>query len=116
MSTTLAILCGLLAIPFAALGAAKIAGVEAMTARAAHLGYSTGAYRAIGLAEVAAVVGLLSAHWAPALATAALLGLVALMVGALVSHLRNGDGPDHFTPAVVMLVVTAALGVAVVVS
>lgn len=114
MSTMLEILCALLALPFALLGFAKIRAVESMRKRAAHLGYPVDAYRAIGAAEIAAAVGLLTAHWLPALAVAALAGLALLMVAALVSHLRNGDGPDAFMPAVVLLALIAGVGVGLV--
>lgn len=103
MSTLVQILCVVLAIPFAVLGFAKIRAGEEMSARAAHLGFSVDAYRVIGVAELAAAAALLAAHWVPALAIAALAGLALLMVGAVVFHLRNGDGPDKFLPAAVLL-------------
>lgn len=107
MSTAVQILCVVLAVPFAALGIAKIRAGEEMRARAEHLGFSVDAYRAIGVAELAAAAALLAAHWVPALATAALVGLVLLMVCAVVFHLRNGDGPDKFLPAAVLLALIA---------
>lgn len=111
MNAPLEITCAVLALPFAVLGLAKIRAVDAMTSRAAHIGFSVGAYRAIGVAEVAGAAGLLLAHWVPAISIAALIGLTLLMLGALVTHLRNGDGPDLFLPALVMLV--ALIGVSV---
>jgi hypothetical protein len=107
MSTLVQIICVVLAIPFAALGIAKIRAGEEMSARAAHLGFSVDSYRVIGVAEVAAAAALLAAHWVPALATTALVGLVLLMVGAVVFHLRNGDGPDKFLAAAVLLALVA---------
>ena len=73
------ILAGLLIMAFAALGSAKLAAVPAMRAKAQHVGLSVSAYRRIGFAEVLAVLG-----------------------GAIVAHLRNGDGLREIAPAVVL--------------
>ena len=74
------VLAALIAVTFTALGAAKILAVAPMQARAAHAGLSVAAYRRIGLLDVA---------------------------GALVTHLRNHDGPREVAPAVACAVVVA---------
>jgi hypothetical protein len=100
--TPTTILAALLIIAFAAAGTAKIAAVPAMRARAEHVGFSVAAYRRIGLLEVLAVLGLLVGAFIPLVGALAAVGLLMLLGGALVTHLRNGDGPREIAPAVVL--------------
>lgn len=101
MNTT-SILAGLLVVVFAALGTAKLAAVPAMRARAAHVGFSVAAYRRIGLLEVLAVLGILVGAAVPAIAAMAAAGLLLLLAGAIVAHLRNGDGARELAPALAL--------------
>jgi hypothetical protein len=103
------ILAGLLVIAFTALGSAKLAAVPAMRARAEHLGFSVAAYRRIGALEVLAVVGLLVGAFVPVIGGLTAAGLLMLLGGAFVVHLRNGDGVREIAPAVVMGLVTLTL-------
>lgn len=96
------ILAGLLVIAFAALGSAKLAAVPAMRAKAAHVGYSVSAYRRIGMLEVLAVLGLLVGAFVPLIGALAAAGLLMLLGGALVVHLRNGDGVREIAPSLVL--------------
>ena len=73
-----------------------------MRARAEHVGFSVAAYRRIGLLEVLAVLGLLVGAFIPVIGALAAVGLLMLLGGALVTHLRNGDGPREIAPAVVL--------------
>jgi hypothetical protein len=91
----------LLALFFGCLGAAKILATPSMRVRAAHVGFSAAAYRAIGALEVAAAIGLLIGLVAPLVGGLAGIGLVLLLVGALVAHLRTGDGLGEIAPALV---------------
>jgi hypothetical protein len=100
------ILAGLLVVAFAALGSAKLAAVPAMRAKAAHVGFSVTAYRRIGLLEVLGVVGLLIGAFVPVIGALAAAGLLMLLGGAVVAHLRNGDGPRELAPALVLGLVT----------
>lgn len=100
------ILAGLLVVAFVALGSAKLAAVPAMRARAAHVGYSVSAYRRIGLLEVLAVLGLLVGAFVPLIGALAAAGLLMLLGGAFVVHLRNGDGVREIAPALVLALVT----------
>jgi hypothetical protein len=100
------ILAGLLVIAFAVLGSAKLAAVPAMRTRAAHVGYSVSAYRRIGSLEVLAVLGLLVGAFVPLIGALAAAGLLMLLGGAVVVHLRNGDGVREVAPALVLAVVT----------
>jgi len=103
------ILAGILVVAFAALGSAKLAAVPAMRAKAEHVGFSVAAYRRIGLLEVLAVVGLLVGAFVPVIGALASAGLLMLLGGAVVAHLRNGDRLREIAPAVVLGLVTLSL-------
>ena len=96
------------AVVFAALGAMKILALPPMRVRAAHLGFSVAAYRAIGALEIAGAAGVLIGVAAPVIGGLAGAGLLLLLAGALVAHLRNGDSPRHVVPAVVAGLLVAA--------
>ena len=85
-----------------------------MRARAEHVGFSVAAYRRIGLLEVLAVVGLLVGAFVPVIGALAAAGLLMLLGGALVAHLRNGDGLREIAPALVLGLVTLSFLVLVV--
>ena len=101
-------LAGLLVVAFAAAGSAKLAAVPAMRAKAAHVGFSVSAYRRIGLLEVLAVLGLLLGAFLPLIGALAAAGLLMLLGGAVVTHLRNGDGLREIAPALALGLVTLA--------
>ena len=103
--TTLSILLAALCLTPAF---AKLSAQPAMQASADHFGIEWERYRLIGVAELAAAVGLVAGLvWHP-LGAAAALGMALLVGGALVMHLRAGDGLKHMAPAVVILLVTIA--------
>ena len=106
--TATTILAGVLVVAFAAAGAAKLAAVPAMRARAAHVGFSVAAYRRIGLLEILGVLGLLVGALLPAIGALAAAGLLLLLGGAVLAHLRRGDGPRELAPAVVLGLATLA--------
>jgi hypothetical protein len=90
------------------LGVAKVLAVPAMRTAAAHAQLSVATYRFIGIAEVAAVVGLVTGMWwAPAGASAA-IGVVLLLAGAVAVHARNRDAFARLLPAVVTAVLAAS--------
>jgi hypothetical protein len=105
MSPT-SVLAGLLVVAFAALGSAKLAALPAMRTKAEHVGFSVAAYRRIGLLEVLAAVGLLVGAFVPVIGALASAGLLVLLGGASVVHLRNGDGIREIAPAIVLALVT----------
>lgn len=107
MNTT-TILAALLVVAFAVLGSAKLAAVPAMRTRAEHVGFSVAAYRRIGALELLGVAGVLAGAAFPTVGALAGLGLLLLLGGAIMTHLRNGDGPKEIAPAAVLGVV--ALG------
>jgi hypothetical protein len=100
------ILAGTLVVAFAALGTAKLAAVPAMRAKAEHVGFSVTAYRRIGFLEVLGVAGLLVGAFVPVIGVLAAAGLLMLLGGATVAHLRSGDGTREIAPAVVLGLVT----------
>ena len=102
------ILAGLMVVAFAAAGSAKLAAVPAMRARAEHVGFSVAAYRRIGLLEVLGVLGLLIGAFVPIIGALAGAGLLMLLGGACIAHLRNGDGLREMAPAVVLGLVTVS--------
>ena len=96
------ILAGLLVVAFATLGSAKLAAMPAMRTKAEHVGFSVSAYRRIGALEVLAVLGLLVGAFVPVIGALAAVGLLILLGGALLAHLKNGDGVREIAPAVVL--------------
>ena len=106
--TATTILASVLVVAFAAAGAAKLAAVPAMRARAAHVGMSVAAYRRIGFLEILGVLGLLVGALLPVIGALAAVGLLLLLGGAMIVHLRSGDGPRELLPALVLGLATLA--------
>jgi hypothetical protein len=70
-----------------------------MREAAAALGFSVGAYRLIGLLEIAGAAGLtVGLRWWP-LAVAAATGCLLLMVGAVYFQHRANDSVEDMRPA-----------------
>jgi DoxX-like family len=105
MTTALGIV---LALVFALLGIAKLASVPAMRAAAAHLGYTTDQYRAIGALEIAGALGTVIGLKVAGIGIAAAVGLVLLMLGAAWAQVKNHDAAAH----VVVPIATAAIAAA----
>ena len=109
MTTPLLVcLAALIAVAFGVLGTGKIRAVASMQARAAHVGFSVGAYQRIGVLEVAGAAGVLLGLAIPPLGVLAAAGLLLLMVGALGAHLRRHDGVAELAPALVVIVLLVA--------
>ena len=98
MNIALWVLAGVLALVFFASGAQKLTrSREQLIASGLRFAedFSDGAVRAIGALEILAAVGLVlpaALDLAPALVPTAAVGLVLLMIGAAVVHLRRGEG------------------------
>jgi hypothetical protein len=91
---------------------AKLAGHRRMRDAATHFGVAFRRYRLIGVAELAAAVGvLIGLLWRPAGLLAA-AGMVLLLLGALVAHRRAHDSIREAVPAIVALAVSGAYLVA----
>jgi uncharacterized membrane protein YphA (DoxX/SURF4 family) len=101
MIMTSTILAVLLAVLFVTLGTTKVLALPLMRERAAEAGFTVGAYRRIGALELAGAIGLLIGLVQPVIGGLAGAGLLLLLGGALVVHLRNGDRPQKLAPAVI---------------
>jgi DoxX-like family len=108
MSAATIALAGTVAVFFAGLGTAKVRAVPAMRHAAAEVGMSTDAYRRIGALEVAGACGVLVGLAAPAIGALAGAGLLALLGGAVITHLRAGHRLAAAAPALVSAAVVAA--------
>lgn len=96
------VLAILLALSFAAAGGPKVVGAKSAMEGADHLHIPHNAYRGIGVLELLAVVGLLAGLAVWPLGVAAGAGLVLLMIGAVITHIRVGDKIAQFGPAVAL--------------
>ncbi|NNN29228.1 DoxX family protein [Streptomyces sp. S3(2020)] len=111
MILTVPLAC-LIALVFGALGLAKALAVPKMRELAAEAGFSVGAYRRVGLLELAGVAGVALGPAVPPLGGLAGAGLLLLLVGAAVVHLRKGDPVARLAPAVVCAVLVVGYLVA----
>jgi hypothetical protein len=102
------VLAGVLVVAFGVLGSAKLAAVPAMRARAEHVGYGVDVYRRIGALEILAVLGILVGAAVPVIGALAGTGLVLLLGGAVIVHVRNRDGFRELAPALVLSAVAVA--------
>jgi uncharacterized membrane protein YphA (DoxX/SURF4 family) len=109
------IIAGLLAAAFLAAGLMKLTRPKeklAASGMAWTQNYSAGAIKTIGGLEVLAAIGLIlpaALNIAPVLVPLAALGLVAIMVGAAITHARRKE-----TQGIVMTVILLALAAVVV--
>lgn len=85
----------------------KVTGQRSMRDMAAHLGVPWPRYRAIGFLELAAVAGIVVGLWWTWLGVAAGAGVVLLMVGAVVVHVRAKDQLPAMVPALALLALAA---------
>ena len=110
MSTTSVLLATALPVAavFLVLGSAKVLALAPMRARAAHVGFSTSSYRVIGGLEIAGAIGVLLGLAVPPLGAAAAAGLLLLLAGAVLAHLRHRDQPRLLAPALVAGLLVAA--------
>jgi uncharacterized membrane protein YphA (DoxX/SURF4 family) len=114
MNIALWIVAALIAVTFLASGATKLAqSKEKLAASGMPVveDFSAGAVKAIGILEVLAAVGLIlpaALDIAPVLVPLAAVGLVLLMVGAIITHLRR-----HEAQAIVVNLALLALAVLV---
>jgi hypothetical protein len=99
----------ILAVVFIATAVPKLTGQAQMRERMAHLGVSEGLTRVIGVLELVGAAGLVvGLYWAPA-GIAAAVGLVLLMIGAAIYHLRARDAVGVVATPVVFALATAAV-------
>jgi hypothetical protein len=106
MNITLWSAAGALAVLFLGSGAAKLF-MSKEKLEASGLGLSLPAVKAIGTLEVLAAIGLIlpaTVDIAPVLVPLAAVGLVLLMFGATVFHLRRGELRNAVVTSTVFLV------------
>jgi uncharacterized membrane protein YphA (DoxX/SURF4 family) len=101
VSLLLAVLCLLPA-------AGKLLGLPKMRQSAEHFGIGWPRYRLIGVAELAAAVGILIGLWWHPLGVAAAAGMALLLLGALITHRHAGDSAKEAAPALVAFAITLA--------
>lgn len=109
MNVVLWIIAIVLALAFLAAGLMKLSRSREQLA-SSGMGYvedfSPGTVKAIGVAEVLAAVGLVLpgiTGIAPILVPLAATGLVLLMIGAIITHLRRHEGPMVIANVVLLL-------------
>lgn len=90
------IVCGLLAVAFLGSGGSKLAGVPMHVENFARWGYPQWFRVVVGGVEVAAAALLL----VPRLATYAAAALVLVMVGAVGTHVMNGEWVENAAPLI----------------
>ena len=109
IATVIVTIC--LAGLFAFASSIKLLGVKQSLAIRDHLGISPSLWRAIGLLELAGVVGALAGlAWWP-IGLAAAVGLALLSVGAVVSHVRATDSVAETVPAAIGIALAVATAV-----
>ena len=89
-------------------GSGKVARSSSMVKSAEHLGFSPTAYFRIGVLEIVAAAGLVIGIWVPVLCLIAAIGVVLLLVGAVINHIRAGDDLVDMAPALLLGVVAVA--------
>ena len=103
------VLSVLLALELAATAAMKVIGTGTARANAEHLGVSLGLSRLIGIAELAAAVGLLAGVVVKPLAVVTAAAVVLLMVGAIGYHLKARDKVAAVLPAAITALAAIAV-------
>ncbi|MEM9204121.1 MAG: DoxX family protein [Actinomycetota bacterium] len=89
-------------------GVAKLAGAKPLAEQFDEFGLGRQVMRVVGALEVAAAIGL----YIDALDTFAALGMIAMMIGALISHRRVGHAAQDSMPAAVVLLASIAFVIA----
>ncbi|MFF3460651.1 DoxX family protein [Streptomyces sp. NPDC002730] len=100
MIISISVLSAFLTVIFATSGIAKVTRNARALERSSKFGFSSRDYHAIGVLELAGAAGLMAGLWVVPLAIAASLGLMLLMAGAVVSHIRIKDPITISFPAV----------------
>lgn len=109
MSRSTKILFTLLAVVYGLGGLASLFGAAAIRDSWARLGVSDSLGTVIAALEILAAIGLLIGLRRPPLGVAAATGIVALMLGAVVYHVRAEDWAGLAGPVVLGLVAGAAI-------
>jgi hypothetical protein len=95
------VLAALVTLIFMLLGTAKILAVAPMRQLAGEVGFSVDAYRRLGVLEVAGAIGVAVGPTVPLLGGLAATGLLLLLAGALITHVRFGHRPEKYASSIV---------------
>lgn len=111
----IAVLSSVTAFVFVLAGAQKVLLRPRVATNLRRLGVGPALTRAIGILEIAGAVGLTAGIWSAPLGIAAAAGLICLLIGALIYHVRAGDYRDRARRAEalapgLLLIVTALIG------
>lgn len=114
MNIALWVLAGLLAVVFLGSGLSKVFGDrQQMITRTPYVeDFPQSTVRLIGAAEALGALGLVlpaALDTAPALVPVAAIALALVMVGAVVVHLRRGEGLASAAPAIVLALLSLVL-------
>lgn len=105
-------LAAVLAAIFLAVGLAKLTGARSLVIEFQRFGYPRWFRALTGTAEVAGAALILAGLASAPAGFAGVAVLIAVMLGAIITHVRCGDGADKLAPPtllLVLLVVEAAL-------
>ena len=91
MTITAIVLSALLMFAFLGAGVGKLRRAEPVTGTLESLGVTPGLQRTVGTLEVIGAIAALVGLWLQPLGLAAAIGLVLMMIGALVFHVRARD-------------------------
>ncbi|MFE4995963.1 DoxX family protein [Streptomyces mirabilis] len=111
MILTISLAC-LIALIFGAIGVLNTLASPKARELAAETGFSVAAYRRIGVLQLAGGAGAALGLAVPPLGGLAGVGLLLLLAGAVIVHLRKGDPVAKFVPAAVCAVLVASYLVA----
>jgi uncharacterized membrane protein YphA (DoxX/SURF4 family) len=112
VNVALWIIAGLLAVAFLAAGTMKVVRTKEQLAEAGMAwveDFSAGTVKLVGALEILAAIGLVLPALldiAPVFVPLAALGLVLMMIGAVIVHVRRKEIPT-MAPSVVLLVLAA---------
>lgn len=109
MTIATIILSALLALAFIGAGAGKLRRAEPVTGVLVRLGVSPGLQRAVGVLEVLGGIGAIAGFWLQPLGIVAVSGLVLMMIGALVFHVRARDTFKDMSGAVYLLLLSVVV-------
>lgn len=107
MNTVAMILQAVLGLVFLGSGASKVAGAHRQVESFDFLHLPQSFRTFVGCVEIIGALGILvgiALHW---LATVAAIWLVAVMLGAMLTHARVRDTIPHFLPPAVLMCVAA---------
>lgn len=106
MTTVLLII---LAVAFLGAGGSKLAGAQMHIDNFERWEFPAGARQLVGSIEVAIAALAIAGLFSDTLALIAGILAICTMLGALATHVRAGDPPKEFPPAVALLIVSVVL-------